>query len=213
MKNNNNQELIEAFSAIRLKRYRRDGDSGGDEALSRYQENIRLSASLLPALHYLEVILRNRLDQTIRAEYGDGWLLNIPPALQLEPYNYDKIASARKVFTSEKRRKPTHDDLVSSMMFGFWFSFFHKRYDPILWHRRHFFSSVFPNWPREQRKRQVMQQKLRVIKNLRNRIAHHEPIIDWKPGADIGHSLCVELIGAMSPAAQEKLQEVDSHEA
>jgi hypothetical protein len=209
MKNNDNKELIEAFSAIRLRRYQREGDSGIAEALERYQENIRLSASLLPALHYLEVILRNRLDQAIRTEYGANWLLHIPASLRLEAYNCDKVASARADFIKEKRRQPMHDDIVASMTFGFWFSFFHKRYDPILWHRRHFFASVFPNWPREERKRQVMQSKLSVIKKLRNRIAHHEPIIDGKPSAEVAHNLCIELIGAMSLTAREKLRELE----
>jgi len=200
--------LIEVFSEARLRRYMRPGEDY-TQAFARYQENIRLSESLLPALHYLEVILRNRLDTAIRQVYGKDWLLRVPAALPMEAYNREKISAAHAAFRFEKRRAPTHNDLVATMTFGFWCALFHKRYDPALWHRGHFFPTVFPNWPREQRKRGVIQPKLYIIKDLRNRIAHHEPIGDWKPGATIGHRLCLELIGAMTPEALERLREVD----
>ena len=202
------EALLEVFSKPRLDGYRHAGESY-EQAFERYQDNIRLSASLMPALHYLEVILRNRLDMAIRRVYGEHWLLHLPSALPIEHYNLEKLMAAREAFHFEKRCVPTQDDMVATMTFGFWCALFHKRYDPALWHRGHFFPTVFPNWPREQRKRGIIQPKLYIIKDLRNRIAHHEPIGDWKPGAIIGHRLCLELIGAMSPEALERLREVD----
>ncbi len=147
--------LIEVFSEARLRRYMRPGEDYA-QAFASYQENIRLSESLLPALHYLEVILRNRLDAAMRKVYGADWLLHVPKALPMEAYNREKITAAIEAIRFEKRRSPTHDDLVATLTFGFWCALFHKRYDPSLWHRDSFFASVFPNWPRDQRKRSII---------------------------------------------------------
>jgi hypothetical protein len=200
--------LIKAFSEIRLRRYMLPGEDYG-QAFTRYQENIRISESLLPALHYLEVILRNQLDSAIARIYGKDWLLRIPAALPMESYNRDRLAATIDTFQQDKRRNPIQDDMVANMTFGFWCALFHKRYDPALWHREHFFASVFPNWPRDNRKRSIVQPKLYAIKDLRNRIAHHEPIWDWQPGAVAVHAICLELIGAMSQEALARLGEVD----
>jgi hypothetical protein len=200
--------LIKAFSEARLRRYMLPGEDY-ERAFARYQENICLSESLLPALHYLEVVLRNQLDDAIRNIYGKDWLLRVPTTLPMESYNRDRLTDAIDSFQQDKRRNPTQDDLVANMTFGFWCALFHKRYDPTLWQRKQFFASVFPNWPRDDRKRNLIQPKLYAIKDLRNRIAHHEPIWDWKPGASAGHQLCLELIGAMSQDALTRLREVD----
>jgi len=200
--------LIEAFSKSRLYAYMLPGE-GIEQAFARYQNNIRLGESLVPALHYLEIILRNRLDQAIGNIYGKNWMISVPPGLRMDEGNLEKLGSASRHFQYEKRATPNHDDLVAHMAFGFWSSFFHKRYDEQLWHRKYFAAQVFPYMKHDHRSRNVTKPKLQVIKAIRNRIAHHEPIWNWKPGAKVVHTLCLELIGAMSQVAIEKLKEVD----
>lgn len=207
-KNQLSESLIEAFSQVRLDGYKRSGDDNA-QAFARYQDNIRLSESLLPALHYLEIILRNRLNKAVVQVYGQGWLVNLPATLNIDEGNLAKLNNAKFHHQQEKRRAATHDDLVAHMTFGFWANFFHKRYDPSLWQRKHFTATVFPHLERDRRSRHLIKPQLQMIKELRNRIAHHEPIWNWNPGAAAGHRLCLELIGAMSQDALARLHEVD----
>lgn len=202
------ESLIEVFSEVRLRAYKRPGE-GDAQAFARYQDNIRVSESLLPALHYLEIILRNRLNKAIKQVYGEQWLVNLPTNLHMDEGNLAKLNAAKFHHQQEKRRPATHDDLVAHMTFGFWANFFHKRYDPSLWQRKHFTATVFPHLERDKRSRHLIKPQLQTIKELRNRIAHHEPIWNWQPGAAAGHTLCIGLIGAMSQEALARLREID----
>jgi hypothetical protein len=163
----------------------------------------------MPVLHYLEIILRNRLNKAIMQIYGKEWMLHPTSKLHMDEGNLAKLEVAKLHHQHEKRCQPTHDDLVARMTFGFWANFFHKRYDPVLWQRKHFTATVLPHIERDQRSRQLIKPQLQLIKELRNRVAHHEPIWNWKPGAIAGHQLCLELIGAMSQEALVHLKEVD----
>lgn len=202
------QSLIEVFSEARLRAYKRSGEDDA-QAFARYQDNIRISESLLPALHYMEIILRNRLNKAIQQVYGAEWLIQLPSGLHMDEGNLAKLNTTKQHYQHEKRCLPMHDDLVARMTFGFWANFFHKRYDPALWQRKHFTVTVFPHLERDSRSRNLIKPKLQIIKDLRNRIAHHEPIWNWHPGAAAGHQLCLELIGAMSQEALVRLKEVD----
>lgn len=202
------QELTEALSRARLAPYYRQGDTF-EQAYQRYVWNVRLSEAMLPALNYLEIILRNKVDKLICRHFGQNWLVTLPASLRLNDSDKDKITDTIERFTREYRRAPHHDDIIAQINFGFWCAFFHKRYDPILWHRKHAITDVFPALPREKRTRRTIEQMLFLIKKLRNRIAHHEPIWNMKPTVKEIHSECHALIGSMSPAALDTLLPID----
>ena len=96
------------------------------------------------------------------------------------------------------------------MTFGFWCAFFHRKYDPIIWHRKHALKTLCPNLPRVNRKRSYIEKQLLKIKDLRNRIAHHEPIINNHYDINEIHSLCHKLIKAFSADAFSFLQSIDN---
>jgi abortive infection bacteriophage resistance protein len=95
------------------------------------------------------------------------------------------------------------------MTFGFWCSFFHKKYDPIIWHRKDTFKIIFPNLPRINRKRSYIEGKILKIKEIRNRIAHHEPVWNRKISILNAHIMCHELIEAISFDAINMLRMID----
>jgi len=112
----------------------------------------------------------------------------------------------------KKRRDPTQADIVSRLSFGFWCALFHKRLDPILWHRKHAIRSIFPNLKREYQTRKYVEQRILRIKNIRNRIAHHERI--WDDSSDkyqlcAAYKDCRDLIFAMSKGSIILLDQVD----
>ena len=78
--------------------------------------------------------------------------------------------------------KPQHADaIVAELMFGFWVGMFEKNYHDLktsdrLWPNLE--PMVFPNLLPSERRHGSVHKKLLPIKELRNRVAHHEPI--WK---------------------------------
>lgn len=202
------QSLIEVFSEARLCAYKRPGENN-EQSFTRYQNNIRISESLLPVLHYIEIILRNRLNKAIKEIYGEEWLIELPKSIRMDDGNLAKLNATKRHYQIIKQCLPTHDDLVALMTFGFWANLFHKRYDSVLWQRKYFTVTVFPHLERDKRSRHLIKPKLQIIKDLRNRIAHHEPIWNWNPSVVVVHKLCLELVGAMSQEALVRLKEVD----
>ncbi|QGY32866.1 hypothetical protein CUN67_28425 (plasmid) [Pantoea cypripedii] len=71
--------------------------------------------------------------------------------------------------------------IVAELMFGFWLGMFEKNYHDLNTQNRlwpHLEPVVFPNLLPSQRRHSDVYQILYPIKELRNRMAHHEPI--WK---------------------------------
>ena len=98
---------------------------------------------------------------------------------------------------------------VAQMSFGFWSAYFHKRFDPVIWHKKNALETIFPHLLPPQRTRKLIQPKLLLVKDMRNRIAHHEPVWNTQPNIMNIHQICHELIAAMSPDAAEKLKQID----
>ena len=199
--------LLNVFSEVRMTPYYKTGEKF-EQAFARYQWNIQLAEAMLPSLHYLEVALRNRLNTLIGTHYGQNWLISRPIVLLSAEQN-KILDDMRDRYLREKRKEPSHDDLVARMGFGFWFAYFHKRFDPILWHRKKAMETVFPYIPSERRLRGHIQPKLGAIKDIRNRIAHHEPVWNMKPSLIDVHQICLELIAGMSPEAVKQLNQID----
>lgn len=200
--------LYSIFSKARLETYCTPTDTP-QQVLQKYQDNILISQSMLPALHYLEICLRNRLDEAFKIFLRKDWLINLPKELLISPKDHQKIKDIAEKFQREHKRKPTHDDILSQMTFGFWCAFFHKKYDPIIWHRKSILKSTFPNLSRSERKRSFIEPQLLKIKEIRNRIAHHEAVLKNPKRLIESHTLCLNLIQYMSEEACSLIKDVD----
>jgi hypothetical protein len=193
-------KLRHVLSKERLVSYG-ENENNAEIIIKKYNENVLLCEAMYPALHYFEVLLRNHMNFTIGKLYNEGWLLKIPPHLQLSNKDILKINEIKDQFFKEKKKVATHSDVVSRLSFGFWCALFHKRFDPVLWHRKNALRSIFPNMKRENQTRRYVESKILKIKKIRNRIAHHERI--WGNNKDTyqvyaAYNDCVGLIQAMS---------------
>lgn len=200
--------LKEIFSEARIRPYIINNADSTKKILERYNANILLSEATIPTLHYFEICLRNRIDKVIKEYFNQDWLLNIPTGLMISDQDIRKI---EQIILKLQRRskKISHDDVLAQMTFGFWFSFFHRKYDPILWHRKDAIKFIFPNLLRVNRKRSYLESRILVIKEIRNRIAHHEPLWNNKISIFEAHTICHEIINAMSIEALEMLKAID----
>ncbi|WP_051038197.1 hypothetical protein [Thalassoporum mexicanum] len=82
---------------------------------------------------------------------------------------------------------------MTELNFGFWVALFAGRYDVTLWR-----SALFRIFPKGTRRKQVHSQLSR-IRDLRNRIAHHEPILDHNLPAD--YQTTIQLLKWLYPDA------------
>jgi hypothetical protein len=164
---------------------------------------------MIPTLHYFEICLRNRIAHVIHEHYAANWLMHPPRQLLISEQDKQKIAEITSRVSRGNRRPAIHDDIVAQMTFGFWCSFFHRKYDPVIWHRKGAIKMAFPHLPRANRNRVYIEARLFKIKEIRNRIAHHEPIWNQESAVLNAHMACHELIQAMSEDAASMLKTID----
>jgi hypothetical protein len=168
-----NNQLYTAISAPRFERYLR-ACGFQERAIALYRANITLSRQLYGVIGVFEVILRNSIDRHMIAQQGDEWLENASA-----PGGYFDISvGCEDIFHYVQEAihklgaKYTHDALIAKLTFGFWTYMFAPK---------EFAASgstllvAFPNRPFGT-KQKVIFQNLIKINDLRNRIAHHEPI-------------------------------------
>jgi hypothetical protein len=180
------QDLLSAY-------FSESKNSTLDDRLAIYLWNNTLSESLYHPLHFFEVTLRNALNREIHAHTKKiNWLED---KLFLRDVENNIIEDVLK----NKIRKINPYNLtgiISKLPFGFWVNLFHNHYEGKLWPS--LLKSVFPNIPRKKRVRQIVYKKFNGIRELRNRVFHHEPI--WQlPNLLQLHDGILEAIGWMSP--------------
>lgn len=164
-------EMIRLLSVPRLSTYR--VVSGGDlkAAVELYQWNLEISASLFAAIHYLEVALRNTVDAALTARYGGAGAWFDVVGVPLSAGARDQVRRA-KASASRPGHVVTQGHVVAELSFGFWGSFFAEAYSRTLWRQ-----CLRQAFPRARRGR--LHSDLEAIRRVRNRIAHHEPLIGY----------------------------------
>ena len=162
--------LLETISETRIAPYRQEHETPNDlTCYARYLWNTALSESLYPGLQGLEVALRNSIHRAISTEFGNedwfGDVLAEPERKVLEDIKARLIGQGKSLDVGQ---------LVASSNFGFWSSLFNSRYEGVIWPK--LLQEVFPNMPRKRRTQKVLSRRINRIRELRNRVFHHEPI-------------------------------------
>ncbi|WP_321840987.1 Abi family protein [Paraburkholderia bannensis] len=192
-----NLARIQVLSYARLSNYRSFFGAADDaQALGLYQWNDDLSAALFRTISQVEVVLRNRFHHAMSLRYGAvgghgtrDWYAHVA----LGTHSRSKITDV----THYKRRHqllprvpaPSPDDVVSRLTFGFWPHLLDLKNDvhnrPVDWGP--ILVDVLPGHRQRQdthwaklKHRDALFARLDLCNELRNRIAHHEPI--WKLG-------------------------------
>lgn len=169
--------LENTISMERLSTYLKRAGFQRDRAIKLYIWNSYVSQSLHSALEICEVSLRNSVNQCLIDTFGLQWFadhrfLGITPETRARLEN-----SIAQVI--ERIEKANHDvtngRVVAGLSFEFWVGLMAGRYDRQLWQTR--LHSTFPNLPKTM-KRKDLQEQLRRIKDLRNQVAHYEPIFE-----------------------------------
>lgn len=196
-----NDELLIAFenalSSPRFAKYKAWANGDLKQALELYSLNSRLAESLYPPLQMLEIVLRNRIDSVIDASnVGDCTKLWFDrPEFQLGGRQAEQVQKARQDIISD-RKEIEAPRFVASLTFGYWTTFFARDYE-VLWQTH--LNKIARRDNGKGLRRKDFAAPLKSLRMLRNRIAHHEPIIAWDLPRH--YAIVLELTEWLSPAA------------
>ena len=182
------RSLRSALSAERLGAYALPTDTDDIDSVARYLWNLALCSALQPALHTLEVTVRNHLfkvsrrivdETTLNFHRVPCWLDARPSLLaDRERQNVEQAKATIKLRGSPM----TEGRLVSVLGFGFWVSLCKRQYEqgrtggPRLWPE--LARRGFPHLPKAKRTRSQIFHSLDRLRDLRNRVSHHEAVWD-----------------------------------
>ncbi len=183
------------LSHERFGTYLRWADGDRDRAIALYTLNTQLSESLYTSVQMLEIAFRNRINDIMRKAKGDDWY-NSTLCLT-NPRQVEMLAKAKQDLT-DARKAPAPGNIVAALTFGFWTALVGSGYED-LW------QSTLHKIARKQNGKGLQRKDfalpLAKIRRLRNRIAHHEPILEWNLREH--HDKIIELTGWLSPSAAE----------
>ncbi|NDH69077.1 MAG: hypothetical protein EBY22_14480 [Gammaproteobacteria bacterium] len=187
------KKLIYDLSRERLEPYGRDGASDS-LIMARYLWNIATCESLYSSIHLAEISLRNSIHkQLIEFTQKPDWYesTNLVSEWQWEEINYAKLQIIKK------RKVVTPGGMIAELRFGFWTGFFNKFHAKSgIGHK--LAASVFPYAPRIEKDMRKIDYRWTRIRELRNRVFHHERIIHWND-LDLQYMILLESINWISP--------------
>ena len=155
-------------------------------ALQLYARNVALGAAFHGPLQALEVTLRNAVHRRMMEVYGQSWFDNAPLAAPEQ-----KAINKAKDSLDREGKQPTPGRVIAATNLGFWVALFAKKYDATLW--RTALHECFGTG----QSRANVHDSLNRLRTLRNRIVHHEPILQRDLRAD--HRWIVWLLERLSP--------------
>jgi Abi-like protein len=163
-----------------------------EKALALYTLNIRLSEALYTPLQILEIALRNRIHAVLSTAYGERWF-DIEGLLQVH-HQHEQLGDVISHLHKEGK-DPTPGRVVAALTFSYWTAMVSPAYEA-LW-RSTLHSTVVRSDGKRLSRKQLSRQ-LTPIRVLRNRIAHHEPILHWNLRKH--HNAMSEITAWLSPA-------------
>lgn len=191
--------FIATVSQDRFGRYLNWADGDHEWAAIIYTLNTQLSEALYLPLQMLEIALRNRI-HTVASSLlvGDPKLIWFDrPEFHRGSRQSEQIVRARHdVIKAGKIASPSQ--IIAATTFGYWTTFFGPEYEDLWQIGLHRVARTISG---RGLKRKELSRPLFLLRKLRNRIAHHEPIIHWNLGHH--HDKILKLIGYLSPIAAQ----------
>jgi hypothetical protein len=189
------KKIILALSVERMNAY---GDVNKQQklVLARYMLNMALCESLYSSLQVCEVALRNSIHNYLTTKLESESWFNMDSFILTDWARSQVNNAIEKLIKSGKETAPGH--VIAELHFGFWTSFFEAHYEQNTLFLPRGIKGVFPYLPKSQHNRKKIKARLDRIRNLRNRVFHHERIIHWKD-LEEQHRLIIEFIGFINP--------------
>lgn len=175
------KDFEETISPERIQRYVRACSNDTRKAMKLYRYNLKLSQEMFTLISCFEVSLRNKINKEMVGNFGGDWLRDF--VLPGGRFDTDpRVEGTRKIIKKAyeglmRSNNYTHTRLLAEMEFGVWKFMFNNVQFRL---SNRCLLNIFPNKPAStahmQYNNAFVFNELNVINNIRNRIAHHEPI-------------------------------------
>lgn len=193
--------------------------SGGDllQAFELYTWSAEIGGAMHPILAFVEIAVRNSLDPVIGewnaaqgGQHGRDWTRKNCAAQPLYLIMKESLNAARGFAqrASDSRPSdharygadPTHDDILAQLPFGSWANLVfgqpgNDSRQASLW--RDCTHLAFPALGDDESSRKYVGVRLNRLRLLRNRIAHHENLLDVQAQAQL--RTCLALLSKINP--------------
>lgn len=173
-------EIIDTIGRERLTYYL-EKTASDREALSLYQVNGELSKHIHEVIGGFEIALRNLVAKSLATYlHREDWYCCRKFMMNLAEERRANVREVRKRLKIDNRpERPGR--IIAGLTFHFWVSMHEKKYRDIIWTPH-----LHRIWPSGENIK-IVHKDLIKVRDLRNRIAHHEPIIaeKWHQRSDI----------------------------
>ena len=199
---NHFQEFI---SPARVSTYKSIAERDGVRWFDPYQWNIDVSSALWRDLAIFEVVLRNSIDSRLRERFGreDWWAEVSEKFAQTEQAQLHRSLHKGRGSIEAKFPVISPDDVVANLSLGFWVRLLsgggRAQYETLLWQPT--LRKAFAYYAGTRSQLFVQTNGLR---QLRNRIAHHEPILNRHLKKDV--ESISRACGYVDPALEKYLR-------
>lgn len=195
----NIDKIISKLSDARLSKYLYWSKDDKDLAIKLYEANTKVSESLYTPLQNLEVLIRNEFHRLLSESYGDEWYEN--PML-IKSKQKERIDKAKETL----KTNITPDRVVAELSLGFWVNLLNRHMED-LWRKCLHKAFIESEYKLIRKDAHAELERLRI---LRNRIAHHEPIIH-KPYTD-NYNKIIEIISWICMDCSEWTESISNTE-
>lgn len=170
-------EFESVMTQARMSRYKLACGGNTRKAMTLYRKNLQLTQELFTIISCFEVALRNAIDAQAVPVLGADWLRDA--AQQGGVFDTPKCRLTRDniIDAIGKLRLYSHHKLVAELGFGFWrYMFAQNQFNAT----KRIMLRVFPSKPAStptlQYNNNYVFNQLADLNDIRNRMAHHEPI-------------------------------------
>lgn len=166
------------FSQPRYNRYLISTGNDTNRAKKLYLANIRLAQAFHPILSQFEVILRNSLHNQLSIHFADqNWIRTEKNGFMSHQSLGNRPFLKNQILSSERKMRRGHNTITSGKLIadqtlGFWIALFSRPHYRLLSGKP---IQIFPFKPAVEN-RASLHQKLKKIRDFRNRVNHCEPL-------------------------------------
>ncbi|HML83537.1 MAG TPA: Abi family protein [Bacteroidales bacterium] len=166
------------ITPLRMNRYLTACNGNSRQAMTLYRKNLKLSQELFTVISCSEIALRNAIDKHYSSTLGNNWLQKAAqPGGIFDNNNCRLTRSNIADALSSLNTGYTHNKLVAELGFGFWrYMFSNHQFRAAGQTLLEIFPAKPASSPAIQYNANYIFSELAKLNNLRNRMAHHEPI-------------------------------------
>lgn len=170
-------DFANVMTNARMNRYLMASSGNTRKAMTLYRKNLQLTQELFTVISCFEVALRNAIDITVTNSLGSDWLRDSASAGGI--FDTQRCRLTRDNINDAINKLPvyTHYKLVAELGFGFWrYMFAQNQFNATGRIVLQAFPSKPTSTPAIQYNNVYIFNQLAQINEIRNRMAHHEPI-------------------------------------